>query len=212
MRLSSGSIIDLPRTTQRGFLTVPSNSLTEWRQDAGSALDEIENAHVMVGGSERGRRYATQQINFAYASLLSSRFQGFCRDLHSECIDHLVTLVPATFQGSIRRNFKHERVLDKGNPHPGAIGRDFGRLGIDVWSELYSLDARSERRNTLLAELIAWRNAIAHQDFGRVATGGVARLHLERVRVWRRAINALVRNLELVMYNHLHGMLGRPPW
>jgi len=48
------------------------------------ALDEIEAAHASVGGTGPGRRYATQQINQAYALLIASQFQGFCHDLHTE--------------------------------------------------------------------------------------------------------------------------------
>ena len=66
---------------------MPSYSLNHWTRERSEALDEIANAHSSVGGSARGRRYATQQINHAYATLLSSQFQGFCRDLHSECVD-----------------------------------------------------------------------------------------------------------------------------
>ena len=56
---------------------MPSNSLRNWHSIRAIALDEIESAHRMVGGSGPGRRYATQQINQAYAMLLSSQFQGF---------------------------------------------------------------------------------------------------------------------------------------
>ena len=42
---------------------MPSNSLVRWNGERAGALDEIENAHAMVGGTERGRRYATQQSN-----------------------------------------------------------------------------------------------------------------------------------------------------
>jgi hypothetical protein len=37
-------------------------------------LDEIERAHVAVGGSSHGRRLASQQINRAYARMALSRF------------------------------------------------------------------------------------------------------------------------------------------
>ena len=96
-----------------------SQSLIRWTGVRAEALDEIENAHVMVGGTERGRRYATQQINYSYATLLSSHFQGFCRDLHSECIDHILAIVPAQLQGFLRVEFIWNRSLDRGNPHPG---------------------------------------------------------------------------------------------
>ena len=75
---------------------MPSVSLQTWKTVRQAALDELEAAHTSVGGTRRGRRYATQQINQAYAVLLSSQFQGFCRDLHSECADYLVQTVPAT--------------------------------------------------------------------------------------------------------------------
>ena len=69
---------------------MPSYSLNRWSSERSEALDEIENAHLSVGGTARGRRYATQQINHAYATLLSAQFQGFCRDLHSECVEHII--------------------------------------------------------------------------------------------------------------------------
>jgi hypothetical protein len=156
---------------------MPSNSLTRWKGEAADALDEIENAHAMVGGTARGRRYATQQINYAYAVILSSRFQAYCRDLHSECIDHIVAATPPALQAFIRREFVWNRSVDRGNPHPGAIGSDFNRLGIAFWPSVNLLDARNDRRRELLQELIDWRNAIAHQDFGPV--GGDPTLHLQ---------------------------------
>lgn len=189
---------------------MPSNSLTHWRSVRLDALDEIENAHATVGGTARGRRYATQQINYAYAALLSSQFQGFCRDLHSECIDHLVGAVPATFQTFLRVEFLWNRALDKGNPHPGGIGSDFNRLGIQFWPSVDGLDARNVRRRELLQELIDWRNAIAHQDFTEV--GGDPRLRLGRVREWRRALGALAADFDRAMQIYLGGHLSKPPW
>lgn len=191
---------------------MPSHSLIAWNAERAIALNEIENAHVVVGGTERGRRYATQQINYSYAALLSSHFQGFCRDLHSECVDHIVGMVPAQLRGFLRSELVWNRSLARGNPHPGAIGSDFNRLGIDLWTEVYALDARNERRRELLQELVDWRNAIAHQDFDPVAGGGSAVLHLARVKGWRRAVNALARHFDEAMYNYLKGLLGAAPW
>jgi hypothetical protein len=115
---------------------MPSNSLTRWKADRAAALDEIENAHAVVGGTARGRRYATQQINYAYTTLLSSHFQGFCRDLHSESIDNVILNLPARTRAFCRTEFLWNRSLDRGNPHPGGIGADFNRLGIDFWPAL----------------------------------------------------------------------------
>lgn len=191
---------------------MPSNSWVRWDSERAEALDEIENAHTLIGGTERGRRYATQQINFAYVALVSSHFQGFCRDLHSESIDQIVSVAPAQIQRLLRAEFSWNRSLGKGNPHPGAIGSDFSRLGVDLWPAVYTLDGRNERRREMLQELMDWRNAIAHQDFDPVAPGGVATLHLARVRAWRRALNSLAHYFDEVMYNYLSNIVGRAPW
>lgn len=189
---------------------MPSNSLTKWQGGRAAALNEIENAHAIVGGTARGRRYATQQINYSYATLLSSHFQGFCRDLHSECIDHIVAATPARLQAFLRIEFVWNRTLDKGNPHPGGIGSDFNRLGIQFWPNVHRRDGRNARRNELLQELINWRNAIAHQDFDPV--GGDSTLHLTKVRAWRRAVSALADQFDQTMYDYLVALLGGAPW
>lgn len=191
---------------------MPSNSLIRWDSERMNALGEIENAHIMVGGTERGRRYATQQINYAYVTLLSSHFQGFCRDLHSECVDHIVGMVPNQLQGFLRKELTWNRNLDRGNPNPGAIGSDFSRLGVDLWKAVYALDARNERRRAILQDLASWRNAIAHQDFDSVAAGAVPTLHLARVRAWRSVLTALARHFDNATYNYLHGLAGGSPW
>src|SRR5438045_1439861 len=98
-----------------------SNSLLHWRGSQRSKLDEIMEAHRAVGGAARGRRYATEQINHAYAVLLSSQFQGFCRDLHSECVQHVVQSIPSALQNVVRGEFMRTRKLDKGNANPGNI-------------------------------------------------------------------------------------------
>jgi hypothetical protein len=191
---------------------MPSNSLIRWNGERADALNEIESAHALVGGTERGRRFATQQINYSYAALLSSHFQGFCRDLHSECVEPFVSVVPVHLQNLLRAEFTWNRSLSRGNPHPGAIGSDFIRLGIEIWTAVYALDARNERRRELLQELIDWRNAIAHQDFDPVAPSGVPTLHLARVKAWRSAVNVLARSFDQAMYNYLQALVGTVPW
>lgn len=191
---------------------MPSHSLNRWTGERADALDEIDSAHAVVGGTERGRRYATQQINYAYTALLSAHFQGFCRDLHTECVEHIVALTPDQVQVLLRADLTWNRSLSRGNPHPGAIGADFNRLGLTFWDEVRTLDARNVRRRELLQELIDWRNAIAHQDFDAVASDGNATLQLVRVRGWRSAVNALARHFDAVMYNHLTTLVGRAPW
>jgi hypothetical protein len=191
---------------------MPSHSLVRWSRERSDALDEIENAHESVGGIGRGRRYATQQINQAYATLLSGQFQGFCRDLHSECIDHVVATTPANLQAILRAQFIWGRLLDKGNPNPGNIGSDFGRFGLAFWTEVRADHHLNERRQEFLEELNAWRNAIAHQDFDPARLGGTTTLHLATVRQWRSSINHLAVSFDSVMGRYLQTLLGTAPW
>src|SRR5579859_275231 len=99
-----------------------SRSLQEWQATRTSKLAEIEAAHRGIGGVARGRRYATEQINHAYAVLLASQFQGFSRDLHSECVDCMARAVAsAVLQPVMRAVFVLGRSLDRGNANPGNI-------------------------------------------------------------------------------------------
>jgi hypothetical protein len=177
------------------------------------ALDEIEAAHAAVGGTGPGRRTATQQINQAYAVLLSSQFQGFCRDLHSEAADHFGRhLTPAPARAVVLRRLLTGRKLDTGNPNPGNLGADFGGLGLRLWPALHTLSPRTVARQTSLEELNAWRNAIAHQDFDPTKLGGRTTLRIATVRGWRSACNGLVGSLDSVVRAHLISLVGAAPW
>jgi len=75
---------------------MPSAALTWWQNEAQATLDDLVSVHSAVGGTGPRRRYATEQVNNASAVLLSSQFQKFCRDLHSEAADHIARIVPAS--------------------------------------------------------------------------------------------------------------------
>lgn len=141
-------------------------ALDVWQENQSNRLDEFENAHTAVGGSDRGRRFATQQINRGYAVVLAAQFQAFCRFLHLECAGALVRSIPSTdLQKVAHVNFFTGLVMDRRNANAGNIGRDFGRLGIKLWDELAARNPRNALRNRKLEELNAWRNAIVHEDF-----------------------------------------------
>jgi hypothetical protein len=193
---------------------MPSKSLAEWRGQRADALDEIAKAHAAVGGTSRGRRFATQQINRAYAVLLASLCQGFCRDLHSECVDHIITELarPASIASILRSELTRGRKLDSGNAQPGSLGEDFGRLGIQFWEEIYRLDPLNKARNVLLERLNKWRNAIVHQSLDPIRLGGTTTLRLTQVRSWRTTCNRLSAAFDEVLRAHLQGLTGTSPW
>ena len=160
----------------------------------------------------RGRRYATQQLNQAYAVLLSSQFQGYCRDLHSECATYFVQSVPTgLLQTPLRNVIVLNRKLDKGNPNPGNIGADYNRFGFPFWDEVKNLDARNPGRQDRLELLNNWRNAITHQDFAPALLGATV-LRVQRVRGWRSDCDQLAIAFDEVMRSYLQTINGVSPW
>ena len=190
---------------------MPSASLRRWRTIRRSALDEIVLAHESLGDTAPGRRYATRQLNHAYAVLLAAQFQGFCRDLHSEGVKSLAKGVTSdalsmTFRDILVRN----RRLDRGNASYDGIKWDFDSLGLDFWRVVIGLDARNQTRLARLKELNDWRNAIAHQDFSRFAGG--AGLRFRRVAAWRSACDRLAVSFDEVIREHVQSVTGIAPW
>lgn len=193
---------------------MPSQSLHRWRTDARAALDQIQNAHAAVGGNQRGRRYATLHINHAYLVLVSSHFQRFCRDLHTESIDHLCRqhVNPDPRRDILRIMLTLNRQLDSRNPTPLAIGADFNRFNLSFWDAVrQGAPVYNQRRHRLLEELNGWRNAIAHQDFAPHNLRPQD-LNLATVQTYRNACNHLATRFDAVMASHLATITGITPW
>jgi hypothetical protein len=187
-------------------------SLQKWRAERLPALRELDAARRGLSGSKRGRRFAVRQIHESYVVLLSSHFQGFCRDLHDECADFFVQTVPMVkLRTALRDVVLLNRKLDSGNPNPGNIGSDFGRFGLPFWAEVRAFDAQNQNRQQSLEAMNSWRNAIAHQHFDPAKLGGAAlRLHL--LREWRAACDKLASSFDAVMRSHLTTINGSAPW
>jgi hypothetical protein len=193
---------------------MPSLALQDWSAWRAAALDEIEHAHRAVGGRGPGRRYLTQQINQAYAVLLSSQFQGFCRQLHDDCAAHAVASVASPgLQAVYRSNLVFGRKLDSGNPTPSNIGADFNRFGLSFWPAVDTDHPRNRQRRLALEALNRWRNAIAHHAFApTMYKGDHPSLRLSQVQDWRRACDGLARSFDNVMRAHLLTATGAAPW
>ncbi len=191
---------------------MPSLALRVWMTNRAAALDRIEAAHRNL---RRGRvevRPSTQELTHAYAVLLLSKFQGFCRSLHDECVDCIVSAVtPAKLRTAISEVFVLNRKLDAGNPNPGNLGSDFNRFGFVFWDSVRRRDARNRARQDHLDDLNRWRNAITHENFDATALGS-GNLGLRQVRQWRKACHQLAVAFDEVMRAYLQSALGTSPW
>jgi hypothetical protein len=189
---------------------MPSRSLRTWESTRQAALDEFDRTIRSVSG--RGRRLAVRQLTQAYALVLSAQFQGFCRELHNECVAGYVAGVqPPSAQPPLVAVFTLSRRLDSGNPNPGNLGADFGRFGMTFWERVRDQDVRNENRQAHLETLLRWRNAIAHDNFDPAVLGGTL-LRFGDVQAWRQACRQLASALDSVMHSHLHSLTGVTPW
>jgi hypothetical protein len=167
----------------------------EWRTDAWAAFDEIEHAHRAVGGVKPGRRFLTQQLNYAYTALLAARFQGFVRALHTQVVDVIADGADsASYRKLLRESLAQRRALDRHNAQPNSIEQDFSRVGLDVWSYVDRERCGNDERRKKLWALITWRNAITHDDVdAKLARGALdpVTVSLATCRAWRSTLNVL---------------------
>jgi hypothetical protein len=193
---------------------MPSLAFRAWVTSRAAALDDIASAHRALRGSGVGVRAATQQVNQAFAMMLSAQFQAFCRELHTECVDHLLAGVPdPRLRALARVSLLLGRRLDRGNPNPGNVGSDYERFGIAFGATVTTHRPQNASRRATLEVLNEWRNAIAHQDFtANMLRGGRPTLALAQVQSWRRTCDGLADSFDEVMRLHLLGLTGTSPW
>ena len=156
---------------------MPSAALIEWQTTRSTMLDELHAIHSTVGGTAPGRRWRTQQINWAIILRLAGEFQGFARDLHTLSTDCLADWSCGGNQAARRivaATLTLNRQLDRGNAQPASLGSDFGRLGLDFWTSLTARDSRTPSRQTHLERLNAMRLLIANRrSYKRLLRPGI---------------------------------------
>jgi hypothetical protein len=193
----------------------PSKALLHWRTEGREAMDHLLAARRAVGGRGLGRQAAARQVDYAMTVQYAAQFQRFCRELHAECAYAFGAEVRSGMGVMFKDALLHGRRLERQNAHPASIGYDFSRFGVQVWDELCALGPRYAAYRRRLEELNAWRNAIAHQDFGRVGTDPLTagiRPGPETLRAWRAALDQLANGMDRVMYARLTQVTDKIPW
>lgn len=154
----------------RMLAAVVSRALGSWRTVRTTRVGELRAAHRAIGGQGGGRRWRTGQVNRSLTLTLAGEFQGFCRDLHDQAVDHFVAEASgasAPLSAVLRSALTRDRSLDRGNANPGNLGRDFELLGLRLWDAINTAEPqRGPDWNKSLGQLNKARNAIAHAQEG----------------------------------------------
>jgi hypothetical protein len=192
---------------------MPSAALLAWQADRMPRLQNVEADCLHLEALHAADPVRVQEHIRAYAVLLSSEFQGFCRELHDGCAKKLVdSVIPVALQAVLRSQCVYGRKLDSGNPNPGNLGADFNRYLFDFWPAVLASDPGHAARQHRLAMLNAWRNAIAHNDYDPADLGGTTILTIAQVRDWRTDCDAFATAFDVVMRNQLQALTGVSPW
>jgi hypothetical protein len=195
-----------------------SGALTAWQTGRSQRLDRLLTAHRAVGGTDRGRRTETEEINWALVLLLAAEFQGFARDLHDEAVDIFASQAagarPQVLE-VLRNQLTEGRKLDQGNANAGALGSDFGRIGLRLVPALKVAHHASMSRLRRLAALNEARNAIAHANSGALThlRHDGHPMTLVTVRSWRGALDGLTQSMDAVVSAYLTDLFSiTAPW
>jgi len=79
---------------------MPSKALLHWRNDRVPRLNEVDTQCAATLAIAPLPNLADENLR-GYVMLLSAHFQGFCRDLHTECVQIVAAVVDAAMQPMI---------------------------------------------------------------------------------------------------------------
>jgi hypothetical protein len=196
-----------------------SASRDDWLSSRVDRLNELFDTHTTLAGTLPGKRWGTEQINWATVLRIAGEFQGFARDLHDEASAYAVSrtaLVSGATADLLRQYLTLNRQLDRGNAQPASLGSDFGRLGMSFWPDLTAHKVMASRWNDSLSRLNQARNGIAHDDQAKmraVASAGWPLSHRRTAERFLRDVKQLVDAMDIVVGAHLQTLFGGPsPW
>src|SRR5438876_261000 len=110
--------------------SVPSAAFTRWQNDRTLRLIEVDGHCAAVLALVPPNPTFLDETLRGFVLHLSAHFQGFCRDLYTECSQIWIAAIPAGFQATAQAQFCAHLALEKGNPNHDIIKRDFNRFGF----------------------------------------------------------------------------------
>ncbi len=198
---------------------MPSAALTRWQNDRMPRLGHMDAHCAAIFAAPLGIAPPlalavppplAQESLQGYVMLVSGHFQGFCRDLYTECAQLCAAAVAATMRTTIQAQFAAGLLLNTGNPTNEIIRKDFERFGFLL--DLGAAAPGNPQRITHLGHLNFWRNHVAHQKATPPPAGVPAVLALADIQAWRTSCDGLATSLDDIMRHELTRILGAAPW
>jgi hypothetical protein len=189
---------------------VSSAAFTRWQNDRMPRLDEVE-AHcaALLTLVPPNPTFLDETLR-GFVLHLSAHFQGFCRNLYTECSQIWIAAIAEGLKATAQAQFSAQLALEKGNPTYDNIKRDFNRFGFLL--DLQAAQPAGPQQVTDLAHLNDWRNRAAHQGTRPPGVGVPAALTLPIIRGWRRSCDGLAVSLDVIMSAELLRIVGAAPW
>jgi hypothetical protein len=175
---------------------VPSAAFTRWQNDRTPRLNEVDAHCAAVLALVPPIPTFLDETLRGFVLHLSAHFQGFCRDLYTECSQIWIAAIPAGLQATAQAQFSAHLALEKGNPSYDNIKRDFNRFGFLL--NLQAAHAMGPQRLTDLEHLNDLRNKAAHQGTQPLGGGVPAALTLPIVQGWRTSCDGLAISLDSI--------------
>lgn len=189
---------------------MPSAAFTRWLNDRMPRLDEVD-AHcaALLALVPPNPTFLDETLR-GFVLHLSAHFQGFCRDLYTECSQTWIAAIAPGLMATAQAQFSARLALEKGNPTYDNIKRDFNRFGLLL--NLQVAQPAGPQQVTDLGHMNDWRNRAAHQGTRPLGGGVPAALTLPIVRGWKRSCDGLAFSLDGIMYAELLRIVGVAPW
>ncbi len=187
-----------------------STSLRLWQDDAQAVFAELELAHRATDG-----HLVSRQITYAYVTALAAQFQLYCRAVHTETAQAVLSEIPnAVVARMLEAALIDGRRLERGNANAANLGSDFGRFDLNLWQAVESHRREHGRLKGELTALIEWRNAIGHGDVTRKRAENKLipdDVDLNVCRNWSNTLTELVITIDEVLASHCEDLgLSRP--
>src|SRR5262245_18806557 len=177
---------------------MPSAAFTRWQNDRSLRLNAVDAHCAAVLALVPPNPTFLDETLRGFVLHLSAHFQGFCRDLYTECSQIWIAAIPAGLKATAQAQFFAHLALEKGNPSHDNIKRDFNRFGFLL--NLQAAHPSGPQRVTDLGHLNDWRNKAAHQVNQPLGGGVPPALTLPIVQGWRVSCDGLATSLAGIMY------------